>query len=168
MAGAGPASGCEAAEAVCCGSGREDAAAGVAGLAEKGAGGGTEDGAVADAACSDAAAGGVARLGDARSGCGMAGGAAVDASCPDVSGFADAEAAGCGAAAGAAAAPGAGPPSVATAVGGGEGRGHQRFQLLKRLAERSDRHLILLTATPHSGDADAFTRLVTRFIQIEG
>lgn len=56
-------------------------------------------------------------------------------------------------------------------VGGGDGRGHQRFQLLKRLAERTERHLLLLTATPHSGDAEAFTRLAalldTRFSGLE-
>jgi len=36
----------------------------------------------------------------------------------------------------------------------------QRFELLKRLAEDNDRHLLLLTATPHSGDEDAFDRLL--------
>jgi superfamily II DNA or RNA helicase len=36
----------------------------------------------------------------------------------------------------------------------------QRFLLLKGLAERSERHLILLTATPHSGDEEAFFNLL--------
>jgi SNF2 family DNA or RNA helicase len=37
----------------------------------------------------------------------------------------------------------------------------QRFELLRRLAEDSERHLILLTATPHSGDEAAFSRLLS-------
>ncbi|MBR1032965.1 DEAD/DEAH box helicase [Bradyrhizobium liaoningense] len=37
----------------------------------------------------------------------------------------------------------------------------QRFALLKRLAEETSRHLILLTATPHSGDEAAFDRLLS-------
>lgn len=37
----------------------------------------------------------------------------------------------------------------------------QRFELLKRLSENQDCHLILLTATPHSGDEDAFNRLLS-------
>lgn len=37
----------------------------------------------------------------------------------------------------------------------------QRFELLRRLAADSERHLILLTATPHSGDEDAFIRLLS-------
>src|SRR5205085_10445051 len=36
----------------------------------------------------------------------------------------------------------------------------QRFALLSRLAEDRDRHLLLLTATPHSGDEAAFDRLL--------
>lgn len=36
----------------------------------------------------------------------------------------------------------------------------QRFQLLKGLAADSERHLVLLTATPHSGDEDAFFNLL--------
>jgi superfamily II DNA or RNA helicase len=36
----------------------------------------------------------------------------------------------------------------------------QRFELLKRLSEDEERHLLLLTATPHSGDEDAFDRLL--------
>src|SRR5579883_415344 len=38
---------------------------------------------------------------------------------------------------------------------------HQRFELLQRLASDGERHLILLTATPHSGDEDAFDRLLS-------
>ncbi len=42
-----------------------------------------------------------------------------------------------------------------------QGRGqHQRYELLKALSEHSDRHLVLLTATPHSGDDAAFYRLL--------
>jgi superfamily II DNA or RNA helicase len=37
----------------------------------------------------------------------------------------------------------------------------QRFELLKRLASDRERHLILLTATPHSGDEAAFDRLLS-------
>jgi superfamily II DNA or RNA helicase len=37
----------------------------------------------------------------------------------------------------------------------------QRFELLKRLAGDKDRNLILLTATPHSGDEVAFDRLLS-------
>jgi SNF2 family DNA or RNA helicase len=37
----------------------------------------------------------------------------------------------------------------------------QRFELLKRLASDQGRHLILLTATPHSGDEAAFNRLLS-------
>lgn len=37
----------------------------------------------------------------------------------------------------------------------------QRFELLKRLADDKDRQLILLTATPHSGDEAAFDRLLS-------
>ncbi len=46
-----------------------------------------------------------------------------------------------------------------TCVGTYEGR-HQRFELLRRLAEDADRHMLLLTATPHSGDEEAFGRLL--------
>jgi len=38
---------------------------------------------------------------------------------------------------------------------------HLRFELLQRLAAVEDRHLILLTATPHSGDNDAFYNLLS-------
>lgn len=36
----------------------------------------------------------------------------------------------------------------------------QRFELLKQLAGKADRHLLMLTATPHSGDEAAFDRLL--------
>ncbi len=42
---------------------------------------------------------------------------------------------------------------------GGSGR-HQRYELLRRLAERPDRHLVLVTATPHSGKEFAFRSLL--------
>ena len=41
----------------------------------------------------------------------------------------------------------------------GQGR-QQRYTLLKGLAENADRHMILLTATPHSGDEEAFYNLL--------
>ena len=41
----------------------------------------------------------------------------------------------------------------------GQGR-HQRYELLRGLTESPDRHLVLLTATPHSGDDAAFYRLL--------
>ncbi|MEU8102199.1 helicase-related protein [Nonomuraea muscovyensis] len=46
-----------------------------------------------------------------------------------------------------------------TCIGSGDGR-QQRYRLLQDLAEDGDRHLILITATPHSGDRDAFAQLV--------
>lgn len=46
-----------------------------------------------------------------------------------------------------------------TCTQAGQGR-QQRYQLLKGLAEDADRHLVLLTATPHSGDEDAFYNLL--------
>jgi len=46
-----------------------------------------------------------------------------------------------------------------TCTHGGQGR-QQRYQLLKGLAENADRHLVLLTATPHSGDENAFYNLL--------
>ncbi len=46
-----------------------------------------------------------------------------------------------------------------TCVGTERGR-QQRFELLRRLAEDPERHLLLLTATPHSGDEQAFDRLL--------
>ncbi len=45
-------------------------------------------------------------------------------------------------------------------VGVNQGR-QQRFELLKRLSDDPERHLILLTATPHSGDEGAFDRLLS-------
>lgn len=49
-----------------------------------------------------------------------------------------------------------------TCADSGEGRGsrHQRHQLLKGLAANQDRHLILVTATPHSGNEAAFRSLL--------
>jgi len=38
---------------------------------------------------------------------------------------------------------------------------HQRHLLLRKLAEKDDRHLVLVTATPHSGNEDAFRSLLT-------
>jgi len=46
-----------------------------------------------------------------------------------------------------------------TCTHGGQGR-QQRYQLLKGLTESPERHLVLLTATPHSGDEDAFFNLL--------
>ena len=37
---------------------------------------------------------------------------------------------------------------------------HQRYRLLEDLAKKEDRHLILVTATPHSGKEDAFRSLL--------
>jgi superfamily II DNA or RNA helicase len=50
--------------------------------------------------------------------------------------------------------------TCAAAADGGAAR-HQRHQLLKGLASKADRHLILVTATPHSGKQDAFRSLLT-------
>ncbi|WP_034385876.1 helicase-related protein [Deinococcus sp. YIM 77859] len=49
-----------------------------------------------------------------------------------------------------------------TCAEGGEGRGkrHQRYRLLEGLAADPERHLILVTATPHSGKEDAFRSLL--------
>ena len=38
---------------------------------------------------------------------------------------------------------------------------HQRFRLLSRIAENQQRHLILVTATPHSGKEDVFRSLLS-------
>ncbi len=46
-----------------------------------------------------------------------------------------------------------------TCAPSGRGR-HQRYELLKALSESRARHLLLLTATPHSGDDAAFYRLL--------
>ena len=44
----------------------------------------------------------------------------------------------------------------------GAGRGRQRrFELLKRIADNGKRHLLLVTATPHSGNEDAFRSLLS-------
>ena len=53
------------------------------------------------------------------------------------------------------------------------GQGKQlRFQLLQQLSQSSERHLILLTATPHSGDEAAFYNLLSlldpRFLELQG
>jgi superfamily II DNA or RNA helicase len=42
----------------------------------------------------------------------------------------------------------------------GQGVSHLRYDLLRGLADDPKRHLVLLTATPHSGDEDAFFRLL--------
>ncbi len=47
-----------------------------------------------------------------------------------------------------------------TCVRKGQGR-QQRFELLRHLATRAERHLVLLTATPHSGDTAAFYNLLS-------
>ncbi len=56
-----------------------------------------------------------------------------------------------------------------TCTQAGQGR-QQRYQLLKGLAAQPDRHLVLLTATPHSGDEEAFFNLLgllrSDFIQL--
>jgi superfamily II DNA or RNA helicase len=47
-------------------------------------------------------------------------------------------------------------------LAGGIGRGRQqRFELLRRIAEDSSRHLLLVTATPHSGNENAFRSLLS-------
>ncbi len=46
-----------------------------------------------------------------------------------------------------------------SAVTGGQSR-HRRFELLKKLAEDNSRHIVMLTATPHSGDETAFHNLL--------
>jgi superfamily II DNA or RNA helicase len=46
-----------------------------------------------------------------------------------------------------------------TCTATGQGR-HQRHELLKGLVESPTRHLVMLTATPHSGDEPAFYRLL--------
>lgn len=40
------------------------------------------------------------------------------------------------------------------------GVNHQRYQLARKLAEDANRHIVLVTATPHSGKADAFRSLL--------
>jgi superfamily II DNA or RNA helicase len=46
-----------------------------------------------------------------------------------------------------------------TCAATGQGR-HQRYELLKGLVEDKARHLVMLTATPHSGDEEAYFRLL--------
>jgi superfamily II DNA or RNA helicase len=46
-----------------------------------------------------------------------------------------------------------------TCAATGQGR-HQRYELLKGLTDSPTRHLVMLTATPHSGDEAAFFRLL--------
>jgi hypothetical protein len=47
-------------------------------------------------------------------------------------------------------------------LAGGVGRGRQqRFDLLRRVAADKTRHLVLVTATPHSGNEDAFRSLLS-------
>ena len=58
------------------------------------------------------------------------------------------------------------------AVGmGGSAAQQQRYELVRALAAQTDRNLILLTATPHSGVEDAFTSLLglldPRFAQLD-
>lgn len=47
-------------------------------------------------------------------------------------------------------------------LAGGAGRGRQqRFDLLRRVSQDQTRHLVLVTATPHSGNEDAFRSLLS-------
>jgi superfamily II DNA or RNA helicase len=50
-----------------------------------------------------------------------------------------------------------------TCASSAEGRGaaHRRHELLSKLAEKADRHIVLVTATPHSGNEGAFRSLLT-------
>lgn len=43
----------------------------------------------------------------------------------------------------------------------GKASRHQRHQLIKQLAESNERHIILVTATPHSGKEETFRSLLT-------
>lgn len=46
-------------------------------------------------------------------------------------------------------------------LAGGVGRGRQqRFELIRKIAARPDRHVVLVTATPHSGNEGAFRSLL--------
>ncbi|MGY1825969.1 helicase-related protein [Blastococcus sp. SYSU DS0541] len=47
-----------------------------------------------------------------------------------------------------------------TSSGAGQRGQHQRYELLQALAADADRHLVLATATPHSGDEAAFADLI--------
>jgi superfamily II DNA or RNA helicase len=57
-----------------------------------------------------------------------------------------------------------------TCTMGGQGR-HKRFELLKDLSANSERGMVLLTATPHSGDENAFYNLLgllhSDFVQLQ-
>jgi superfamily II DNA/RNA helicase len=61
--------------------------------------------------------------------------------------------------------------SMVTCASSGAGK-QLRFELLQRLAKDAQRHLILLTATPHSGDEAAFYNLLSlldpRFVALQG
>jgi superfamily II DNA or RNA helicase len=46
-----------------------------------------------------------------------------------------------------------------TSAGGRSGR-QQRYELVRKVAEKPDRHLLLVTATPHSGKDDPFRNLL--------
>ncbi|MCP4607531.1 MAG: DEAD/DEAH box helicase [Planctomycetes bacterium] len=50
-----------------------------------------------------------------------------------------------------------------TCAYGAAGRGgkHQRFEMVKRLTAKNDRHMIFVTATPHSGNEEAFRSLLS-------
>jgi superfamily II DNA or RNA helicase len=43
----------------------------------------------------------------------------------------------------------------------GRGQRHQRYELVSKLSEKPERHMLLVTATPHSGNDDAFQALVS-------
>lgn len=43
----------------------------------------------------------------------------------------------------------------------GRGAAHRRHELIAKLAEKEDRHVVLVTATPHSGNEGAFRSLLT-------
>lgn len=47
-----------------------------------------------------------------------------------------------------------------TCVNVGTGSRHKRYQLLKGLSDNQDRHMVFLTATPHSGDDEAFYNML--------
>jgi superfamily II DNA or RNA helicase len=49
---------------------------------------------------------------------------------------------------------------VAAGAGGRRSANHLRFELLRDLAQDPNRHLVLVTATPHSGNEDAFRALL--------
>lgn len=47
------------------------------------------------------------------------------------------------------------------AYGAERGGRHQRFEMMKGLAQNPNRHIVLVTATPHSGKEEAFRSLLT-------